>query len=116
VHLPTNASVHRYKSDSDSESEQSSDDDEGGNNTYFHVQDAEPPTNYEDAYSTLPTKIKLATIKKDISSSIKFKKDVDKEKSEMNMDSKSQDSGKRKSYTGKKTYPSEREQFWLLID
>lgn len=79
------------------------------------MQDAEPPTNYEDAYSTLPTKIKLATIKKDISSSIKLKKD-EKEKSEMNMDSKSQDSGKRKTYTGKKVYPSEREQFWLLID
>ena len=78
----------RYNTDdSDSVSDKSSDDDEGGNNTYFHVQDAEPPTNYEDAYSTLPTKIKLATIKKDISSSIKFKKD-DKEKGDIN-DSKS---------------------------
>jgi len=34
---------------------------------------AEPPTNYNDPYSTLPPKIKLETIKKDVTGSEKFK-------------------------------------------
>ena len=37
--------------------------------------EAEPPTNYEDAYSTLPGKIKLNTVRKDILESIKFKQE-----------------------------------------
>ena len=38
--------------------------------------EAEPPTNYEDAYSTLPGKIKLSTVRKDILESIKFKQEM----------------------------------------
>ena len=40
----------------------SQDEGEGDNNLY-QVDDAEPPTNYDDAYSTLPAKIKLQNIK-----------------------------------------------------
>ncbi len=41
----------------------SQDEDEREENQYFQVDDAEPPTNYDDAYSTLPAKIKLQNIK-----------------------------------------------------
>ena len=36
------------------------------------MDDAEPPTNYDDAYSDLPSKIKLTNIKKDIIASVSF--------------------------------------------
>lgn len=36
------------------------------------MDDAEPPTNYDDPYSTLPAKIKLHSVKKDITSSVKL--------------------------------------------
>ena len=41
----------------------SQDEDEREENQYFQVDDAEPPTNYDDAFSTLPAKIKLQNIK-----------------------------------------------------
>ena len=48
----------------ESEEEAISSDGEGQEQTtYFHVEEAEPPTNYDDPYSTLPPKIKLGTIK-----------------------------------------------------
>ena len=48
----------------DSEEYQSSqDEDEREEDQQFHVDDAEPPTNYDDAYSDLPAKIKLQNIK-----------------------------------------------------
>lgn len=50
--------------------EYSQDEDEREENQYFQVDDAEPPTNYDDAYSTLPAKIKLQNIKKDITASV----------------------------------------------
>jgi len=37
----------------------SQDEDEKEDNQYYQVDDAEPPTNYDDAYSELPAKIKL---------------------------------------------------------
>ena len=40
----------------------SQDDDEGDYNLY-QVDDAAPPTNYDEPYSTLPAKIKLKSIK-----------------------------------------------------
>jgi len=46
----------------------SQDEDEREENQYFQVDDAEPPTNYDDAYSTLPAKIKLFNIKVSLSS------------------------------------------------
>lgn len=36
------------------------------------MEEAEPPTNYDDPFSTLPSKIKLGTIKRDITSSVTF--------------------------------------------
>lgn len=39
------------------------------------MEEAEPPTNYDDPYSTLPPKIKLGTIKRDITSSVTFRAD-----------------------------------------
>ncbi len=47
----------------DFDEEYSQDEDEGDENQYFQVDDAEPPTNYDDPYSTLPAKIKLTNIK-----------------------------------------------------
>ena len=48
----------------DSEEYQSSqDEDEREEDQQFHVDGAEPPTNYDDAYSDLPAKIKLQNIK-----------------------------------------------------
>jgi hypothetical protein len=47
-------------SDTDIESEFSEEeagDDKADKNQYFHVVDAEPPTNYDDPYSTLPPKV-----------------------------------------------------------
>ena len=34
-------------------------DENADKNQYFHVHDAEPPTNYDDPYSTLPPKVSL---------------------------------------------------------
>merc|ERR1719469_169173 len=91
-------------SSSDDDYNQSSDEEEAGQNTYFHVQDAEPPMNFEDAYSTLPSKIKLQTIKKDICSSIKFKQEkVQKDMQTSQMSSESKD--KRGGFMGKKIVP-----------
>ena len=47
----------------DSDLDQDSQDETEREDQYFQVDDAEPPTNYDDAYSTLPAKIKLKTIK-----------------------------------------------------
>lgn len=47
-------------SDTDLEDQFSDDevaDDNTDKNQYFHVVDAEPPTNYDDPYSTLPPKV-----------------------------------------------------------
>ena len=46
-----------------SEDEFSDDEDDQNKNQYFQVDDAEPPTNYDDPYSTLPGKINLKNIK-----------------------------------------------------
>ena len=57
-------SVAIVRPDDISDEEQfSQDEDEKEENQYFQVDDAEPPTNYDDAYSTLPAKIKLQNIK-----------------------------------------------------
>ena len=57
-------SVAIVRPDDISDDEQfSQDEDEKEENQYFQVDDAEPPTNYDDAYSTLPAKIKLQNIK-----------------------------------------------------
>ena len=45
----------------DAQSDQDSD--ANDDNQFFEVDQAEPPTNYNDAYSTLPEKIKLHNIK-----------------------------------------------------
>jgi len=64
-------SVAIVRPDDISDDEQfSQDEDEKEENQYFQVDDAEPPTNYDDAYSTLPAKIKLQNIKKDITASV----------------------------------------------
>jgi len=55
-----------------SDDEFSDDDDDQNKTQYFQVDDAEPPTNYDDPYSTLPGKINLKNIKKDILSSMTF--------------------------------------------
>jgi hypothetical protein len=50
------------ETDSDLDEDYSDDDDVEENadkNQYFHVHDAEPPTNYDDPYSTLPPKVSL---------------------------------------------------------
>lgn len=46
------------------------------------MDNAEPPTNYDDPYSTLPPKIKLATIKRDITQSVKWRADMTDERAE----------------------------------
>ena len=103
-------------SSSDEEGGFSTDEEEAGQNTYFHVQDAEPPMNFEDAYSTLPSKIKLQTIKKDICSSIKFKQEAKNQQDMQTSQMSSENNPKRGAYVGKKSYPSEKDQFWILID
>lgn len=50
------------ETDSDLDEDYSDDEDVDENadkNQYFHVHDAEPPTNYDDPYSTLPPKVSL---------------------------------------------------------
>mmetsp|Transcript_84602 Transcript_84602/g.116880 ORF Transcript_84602/g.116880 Transcript_84602/m.116880 type:complete len:120 (+) Transcript_84602:146-505(+) len=59
--------------------EDEEEEDENEKNQYFHVQEAEPPTNYEDPYSTLPSKIVLKTIRRDIASSLKLKDEKEKQ-------------------------------------
>ena len=62
--LPSAIVEHVSEQQEDSEEEAFSSDGEGQEQTtYFHVEEAEPPTNYDDPYSTLPPKIKLGTIK-----------------------------------------------------
>jgi hypothetical protein len=76
--------------------------------------EAEPPTNYEDAYSTLPGKIKLSTVRKDILESIRFKQET--KESDLHQSSMEETTAKA---TGpsfkKKTYPTEKDQFEMLI-
>ena len=48
------------------------------------MDDAEPPTNYDDAYSELPAKIKLQNIKKDIVSSVFYTDSDPRMKDEFN--------------------------------
>ena len=60
----------------------SDDEDEQSKNQYYQVDDAEPPTNYDDPYSTLPAKIKLFSIKKDVTSSITFSQSNPREREE----------------------------------
>jgi hypothetical protein len=61
---PTDDNIH--SSDESYASEQEKSDDEGedqeANNQLFEFSKAEPPTNYNDPYSTLPPKIKLSQI------------------------------------------------------
>jgi hypothetical protein len=66
--VPTADNVDRDDYDEDSDVDSNlSDEVEGENgsdkNQYFHVVDAVPPKNFDDPYSTLPSKIKLPTIK-----------------------------------------------------
>lgn len=48
-----------YSDDSDSMNETEVADQGQEQNQYFHVTDAEPPTNYDDPYSTLPQKVEF---------------------------------------------------------
>ena len=48
--------------DSETESFEGTEQVEEEEKSYFHVEDAIPPTNYNDPYSTLPPKIKLGQI------------------------------------------------------
>lgn len=48
--------------DSETESFEDNEQVEEEEKSYFHVEDAIPPTNYNDPYSTLPPKIKLGQI------------------------------------------------------
>jgi hypothetical protein len=63
-----------FEDDDNEESEESGEEDDSKN--LYVMAEAEPPTNYEDAYSTLPGKIKLSTVRKDILESIKFKQEI----------------------------------------
>ena len=46
--------------------------DGGEKKQYFTFMDAEPPTNYNDPYSTLPKKIKMQTIIRDVQQSVAY--------------------------------------------
>ena len=61
--IPTQSAAIVEQKSEDSEEAFSSDGEGQEQNQYFHVEEAEPPTNYDDPYSTLPSKIKLQTIK-----------------------------------------------------
>ena len=61
--IPTQSQAIVENRSENSEEAFSSDGEGQEQNQYFHVEEAEPPTNYDDPYSTLPTKIKLQTIK-----------------------------------------------------
>jgi|APGre2960657505_1045072.scaffolds.fasta_scaffold665623_1 hypothetical protein len=59
-----NQDIFDVDDDSDLDSDLSEEaEDASDQSQYFHVVDAVPPENFEDPYSTLPSKIKLSTIK-----------------------------------------------------
>jgi hypothetical protein len=62
-----------FEDDDNEESEESGEEDDTKN--LYVMAEAEPPTNYEEAYSKIPPKIKLSTVRKDILESIKFKQE-----------------------------------------